>query len=83
MKNQKNARLKELKLRIAYHAQHEEKRDRNENGRMRNGNNQVNNVKYVKTPAFKEDRDCLDAHLLRFDLCEVPEDPWAITLVRS
>ena len=81
--NQKTIRLKELE-------QERRQGDRDDwigNGYNRETSGQNNNAKNVKMPVFREDRDCLDAYLLRFErTCmayEVPERMWALTLVKS
>src|ERR1700733_12447945 len=47
----------------------------------------TNSAKFLKMPIFHEDRDCLDAYLLRFErLCAaygIPENQRALVLVRS
>jgi SCAN domain len=86
LENQKQVKLRELDLRMVYENSQSERNDRiGERGDRENAGQ--NNIKYVKMPVFKEDQDCLDAYLLRFErTCvayKVPEDLWALTLVRS
>ena len=86
MESQKEVRLKELELRMANDARQEDGDRQRYNG-DREHLRQADSAKYVKMPIFREDKDCLDAYLLRFErTCtayKVPNDLWSLTLVKS
>ena len=83
----KEIKLKELEIRVAHDKQQAERGDFVQNGVGREYAGTSDHTKNVKMPIFREDRDCLDAYLLRFEractVYEVPEKFWAMTLARS
>jgi len=52
-----------------------------------NNGSSMGNAKFLKLPIFKEEKDCLDAYLLRFErMCTaygIPSEQWALVLVKS
>ena len=87
LESMKEIKLKELEIRAAHDKQQAERGDFVQNGVGREHAGTSDHTKNVKMPIFREDRDCLDAYLLRFEractVYEVPEKFWAMTLARS
>ena len=85
--NLKEIKMKELEVRMAHDKQQAERGDFVQDGVGREHTGPSDHTKNVKMPVFREDRDCLDAYLLRFEractVYEVPEKFWAMTLARS
>src|SRR5688572_20069842 len=84
LENLKEIKLKELEVRAAHDKQQSERGDFVQNGL---GREHAGTSDHTKNVTFREDRDCLDAFLLRFEractVYEVPERFWAMTLARS
>ena len=84
IESQERIRLRELDTRLAYENRQEDRVLIGQGARL---NENDNGIKNIKMPVFKEDRDCLDAYLLRFERScmafKVNKDLWALALARS
>src|ERR1700733_1817002 len=76
-------KMKEMEIRAA---QENRVRPSDSNSEVNNGR-LSGNIKFLKMPTFKENIDCLDTYLLRFErMCtayDIPDNQWALVLVRS
>src|ERR1043165_7906831 len=81
-------KVKEIEARAAY----DRRQTENHNGIFVTEREEGNNINHrrgmrdIKFPNFNENKDCLDAYLLRFERTveayEIPQEIWALTLAR-
>src|ERR1043165_6820435 len=81
-------KVKEIEARAAY----DRRQSENHNGIFVTEREEGNNINHrrgmrdIKFPNFNENKDCLDAYLLRFERTveayEIPQEIWALTLAR-